>query len=59
MSPENFANRYLVLVCSSRGAETSESTEGEQVRKIALKHVFFLKKDVNKIDHMMNFVSQQ
>ena len=58
MSPENFAYRYLVLVCSSRGAETNESSEGEQVKEIALKHVF-LKKDLNKIDPMMNFVSQQ
>ena len=43
MSPENFAYRYLVLVCSSRGAETNESSEGEQVKEIALKHVFFFK----------------
>ena len=48
MSPENFAYRYLVFVCSSRGAETNESTEGEQVREIALKHVFFFKERLKK-----------
>ena len=53
MSPENFAYRYFVFACSSRGAETNETTEGEEVREIALKHVFF-KERFKKIDHILN-----
>ena len=59
MSPENLDIDNIVFACSSRGTQTSETTEGEQVREIALKHVFFLKKDFKKIDPIMNFVSQQ
>ena len=36
-----FSYRYLVFAYSSRGVETNETTEGDQVREIALKHVFF------------------
>ena len=30
-----------ILSLRARGAETNETTEGEEVREIALKHVFF------------------
>ena len=44
-----FSYRYLVFACSSRGVETNETTsEGDQVREIALKHVFFFKERLKK-----------
>ena len=50
-----------ILSLRTRGAETNETTEGEKVREIALKHFFFKKKKgkIKKIDHIMNFVFQK